>query len=153
MYLLVTLTSTVIEAINTKPIWEFKSQEQANQCLKEWQHRLFLDDWTVVLRFENYKDMPEIGMAGYSNFEFENCCSVITLCNKAGVDNGILKFCQELTLVHELLHCIYNWQGYDNSNYESITTSELQHQQIEKMARSLIMAKYNIEPDWFKNEG
>lgn len=133
-----------------EPIIEFETEPEALKCLKEWQHRLYLDSWIIQLKSEYFKDMPEIGKCGYCNFQMENKTAVITLCLRDGCDNTVMKFCQELILVHELLHCIYNWVGH-NDTYESVFTSTLQHQQIELMARSLIMAKYNIGPEWFKN--
>lgn len=133
------------------PIIEFLSQEQAVTCLKEWQHRLYLDGWIISLDFADYRDMPEVGDAGYCDFQMVNKCAVITLCNSAGCKGGIAKFCQEETLVHELLHCVFNFAGYDAGSYDSRYRDIMQHQEIEMMARSLIMAKYGIGPDWFKS--
>jgi len=141
----------MIKNIPNEPILEFESQEQANTYLKGWQSRLFLDDWIITLNFADYRDMPEVGDAGYCNFQMVNKCAAITLCNSDGAKGGIAKFCQEKVLVHELLHCIYNFAGYNTESYDSRYRDTMQHQQIELMARSLIMAKYDIGPEWFRN--
>jgi hypothetical protein len=133
----------------TKPIEEFISQEQAEQYLKEWQHRLYLDNWIIIIEFANYKDMPEVGSMGWSNMQVINQTSIITLCNKDGCDNAMMKFCQELALVHELLHCRYDWLASETYTEKYVDT--LEHQNLEMMARSLIMAKYGIEREWFCN--
>jgi len=133
-----------------EPILEFESQEQANSYLKEWQSRLFLDDWIITIDFADYRDMPEVGDAGYCNAQYTNKCAVITICNSDGAKGGIAKFCQERVLIHELLHCKIEI-SYISDSYDSKIRSQLQHQQIEMMAKSLIMAKYGINKEWFRN--
>lgn len=135
------ITDKVIE-----PIIEFESKEEAGKCLKEWQHRLYLDNWIIALCFAEYKDMPRVGDAGDNDLQIENQCAVITLCTR-GADDGIMKFCQEKVLVHELLHCRYDW--LTGNTYEGNYLAEVEHQNLEMMARSLIMAKYNISSEWF----
>ena len=60
------------------------------------------------------------------------------------------KVCHEQTLVLELLHCKYNIIERSNE-YESKFLDDHQHMLLEQMAKSLIMAKYNIGLEWFIN--
>lgn len=36
-----------------KPIDIFENQEQLEECLREWQHRLFLDGWLILAHVED----------------------------------------------------------------------------------------------------
>jgi len=138
----------------SEPIMEFETQEQLDKCLAEWQERLFLTDWTIKVRFaepEELKDENEIRLSGQNEFQIVNKCAVISL-EKLNDDSRsrIVKICHEQILIHELLHCKYNW-------IEPPYTAEgkyfdtLEHSLIEQMAKSLFMAKYNLPFSWFKN--
>jgi|GEM_PF-4646722 len=59
--------------------------------------------------------------------------------------------CHELTLVHELLHCKFLFTDNAPNTTESGFMGLAEHQLIEQMAKSLIMTKYGIKFDWFKN--
>lgn len=55
-----------------KPIDVFKSQEQLEECLREWQHRLFLDGWLILAHVKDKIMNPDgeevIDAAGYNTF-------------------------------------------------------------------------------------
>lgn len=120
-----------------QPIMEFKDLKQAEKYLKEWKERLFLNNWTIKVNFVDGNEVPEC--QGRNNFSFVNKSSVINLVRLTDdIKTGIVKTCQEVTLVHELLHLKSN-------------LIETEHALIEELARSLIMAKYNINSDWFLN--
>lgn len=116
---------------------EFKDLKQAEKYLKEWKERLFLNNWTIKVNFVDGNEVPEC--QGWNNFSFVNKSSVINLVRLTDdIKTRIVKTCQEVTLVHELLHLKLN-------------LIETEHALIEELARSLIMAKYNINSDWFLN--
>ena len=52
-------------------------------------------------------------------------------------------------LVHELLHCKYDWMGNQGGTYEGVYLDATEHQKLEEMAKSLIMAKYGVGYDYF----
>lgn len=135
--------------MNNEPILEFESIEQANEYLKEWQDKLFLNDWIIKLNFAEPNEMPN--NAGYNNFCMEKQSSIITIAKLTDdTRNRILKVCHELTLVHELLHLKLNF--IENANtYEGRYLEIKEHQLLDQLAKSLIMAKYNLDYEWFKN--
>ncbi|MGE1061204.1 hypothetical protein NXG27_00945 [Megasphaera paucivorans] len=135
----------------TEPIIEFTSIKQAYDCLHEWQNRLFLDDWIIKLNL-----LPRIQMtdddAGHNTFQITNKASVISICiPDDDAKSRISKFCQELILVHELLHLKYNLVDASNPSYEEVSLMQTEHMLLEQMAKSLIMAKYNLQREWFIN--
>lgn len=132
-----------------QPIMEFKDIKQANQSLREWQHRLFLDDWTIDLRLVKAKEIDGFTGRSYLVFPLQSVVIKIAKPNK-DIKNRIVKYCAEETLIHELLHCKYNILEKDNT-YESAYLDGRQHQLLEQMAKSLIMAKYNLPFKWFAN--
>ena len=82
---------------------------------------------------------------------YENKCTTIHLANPESYPSGaMLRFCHEKTLVHELLHCKYCYMSPPET-YEGKNLELLEHQRLEEMARSLLMVKYGVDPDWFKN--
>ena len=132
-----------------QPIMEFKDLNQAEKYLKEWKERLFLNNWIIKVNFVDANEMPEY--QGCNNFSFVNKSSVINLVRLTDdMKTRIVKTCQEVTLVHELLHLKLNL--IENADtYEGKLLEITEHALIEELARSLIMAKYNINSDWFLN--
>ena len=135
--------------MNKEPIQEFENIEQANEYLKEWQNRLFLNDWIIKLNFAEANEMPN--NAGFNNWCFEKQSARITLAKLTDdTRNRIIKVCQECTLVHELLHLKFNL--VENADtYEGKFLEIHEHQLLDQIAKSLIMTKYNLAFDWFKN--
>ena len=133
------------------PIMEFQSNEQMYACLKEWQERLFLNDWIIKISLADPSDMKLEEVSGENLFCIEQKSCVIHILKPEHYGNRILKYCAELILIHELLHCKYNWV---ERNYDSIEVAYydiLEHALIEQMAKSLLMAKYDLSYDWFKD--
>lgn len=98
-----------------KPIDIFENQEQLEECLREWQHRLFLDGWLILAHVEDKIMNPDgeevIDAAGYNTFVFESSQANIQLLSDESYkeNNTLFKHCMEKDLVHELLHCKYDW--------------------------------------------
>ena len=138
---------------NVNPIMEFTSEEQLQSCIEEWKKILFLQDWVIKGKLveELYNDSGA-ELAGDNNFQITNKCSLIQIVKASeDVKSRIVKYCAEATLVHELLHCKYNWTVKSSDSIEYAYYDNLEHSLIEQMAKSLIMVKYNLPFEWFYN--
>lgn len=131
-----------------EPIQEFESIDQANEYLREWQHRLLLDDWIIKINLVDCIDDEEI-CVGKVDYNREYLYANIRIKKKL-IKDAIDTPCHEKVLVHELMHLVIP----QTENYEDIQNlywNVSQHQIMERMARSLIMAKYDLNYDWFRN--
>jgi hypothetical protein len=62
------------------------------------------------------------------------------------------RYCAELLLVHELLHCKLNYHEEETGwSYERFALDERDHENVDQIARGFIMAKYGVSHDWFEN--
>ena len=134
------------------PVIEFASHEQLNKCLAEWQERLFLSDWIIKASLCEPHEMSDGDRygecaAGYTKKD----ASILIMDRRFFPDNAIERYCAEQVLVHELLHCKY--VGYEKQcpTIEECFFDVSQHALLEQMAKSLIMAKYNLPYSWFRN--
>jgi hypothetical protein len=138
-----------------RPIEVFKSQEELNHCLKWWQHRLYLDGWMIRAKVvDEIEDCDNDDAVGLNTFNFDVSQSYIQILSEESFEkkNPFCEhICMEKTLVHELLHCLYGWID-GNGSYEGVYLMAKEHQQIEQMAKTLIMAKYNLDYDYFERE-
>ena len=134
-----------------KPIMEFTSEEQAYECLLYWQEKLFLQDWTIKLILASPEDMNQQDVCGENIFQVDNKCCVIKILRPEYYGDRITKYCAEQILIHELLHCKYNWCERNYDSIEVVYYDTLEHSLIEQMAKSLLMAKYDLKFSWFKN--
>lgn len=135
------------------PIMEFETDEQLQACIEEWKKVLFLQDWVIKgsLVDELY-DSEGNELAGNNSFQVANKCSLIQIVRaNDDIKSRIVKYCAEATLVHELLHCKYNWTSKCSDSIEYVYYDTQEHSLIEQMAKSLIMAKYNLPFEWFNN--
>lgn len=106
--------------------------------LKEWQHRLGLDDWYIVLKDNcSPNDMVLQSVSGECEKDEVNKCAVIRIISKKDYGERILPFDKEKVLIHELLHIKF-WL-LDES--ESHIQNRVVHQLIDDMARALVDAK------------
>jgi len=130
-----------------EPIDIFENQEQLNNCLKEWQERLFLNDWIIKAQFGETNENNH----GENEFKFSIKCSIITILRPLPQNEWIAKQPEELVLIHELLHLKMNLVNGMES-YEGVWLQQTQHQLLEEIAKSLLMAKYNLKFSWFYPE-
>ena len=133
------------------PIMEFASVKQAYDCLHYWQEKLFLQDWTIKLILATPEDMNMQEVCGENVYQVDSKSCVIKILKPEYYGDRIIKYCAEQILIHELLHCLYNWV---ERNYDSIEVAyydTLEHARLEQMAKSILMVKYNLSFDWFKN--
>lgn len=141
------------ESFIPQPIMEFTSDEHLQSCIEEWKKVLFLQGWVIKGKLEDeLTDSDGNELAGLNQFQVSNQCSLIRIV-KANPDNTsrIVKYCAEATLVHELLHCKYNWAQKCSDSIEYAYFDTLEHGLLEQMAKSLIMTKYNLPFEWFCN--
>lgn len=138
-----------------KPIEVFSSQGELEACLAWWQHRLYLDSWEINAKVVDVITDPDGNevrdSVGLNQCAFAVSQAYIQILSVEGYrqSNPLCgHICMEKTLVHELLHCIYNWID-GNESYEGIYLVGREHQQLENMAKSLIMARYNLDYDYF----
>lgn len=129
----------------------FDSQEKLNKCLKWWQNKLFLNDWIIKAVVCSPDEFKEKECCGENEFDMVNKCCVIRIMDKKYYGDRILKYCAEKILVHELLHCKYNWISNENT-YDGVYVDTVEHGLLEQMAKSLIMAKYDLDFEYFADK-
>lgn len=136
------------------PIMEFADEKQLQECIEEYQKILFLQDWIIqgALVKSPLSDGENNECAGTINLVFSNQSALIRVV-KPDEDtfNGTYKFCAEKTVIHELLHCKYNWLSKDSTSHEAAYYDVKEHQLLEQMAKSLLLARYHLPFKWFRN--
>lgn len=60
-----------------------------------------------------------------------------------------LKPCAELTLIHELLHLQFEYSDATADTDNEMLRAHFTHSSLERMAKSLLMARYNLNKSWF----
>lgn len=133
-----------------RPIEIFSSQDQIDECAKWWQEKLFLTNWIVKVKICPPDEFKGAESVGENEFDMVNQSCVIRILKPEFYGDRIMRYCAEKTLVHELLHCKYNWI-YNESSYEGKYVDTMEHGFLEQMAKSLIMAKYNLTLNYFKS--
>ena len=128
----------------------FKSKKELNDCLKWWQEKLFLTDWIIRAKIVSPDEFNSgTDIVGENTYDPTIKCSIIRIIDPKYYDyNNVMKYCAEKTLVHELLHCKYNWCNSDHT-YEARYVDIIEHSLLEQMAKTLIMAKYDLPFDYF----
>lgn len=138
-----------------KPIEVFKSKEQFLECCKEWQEKLFLRDWFIKYKLteEELRDDDGNLLYGYCTHMMNDNSACITVCNKAEFpdveDEMFLKPCAELTVIHELLHLQFEYSEAMSDADSEVLRATLTHASLERMAKTLLMTKYNLDREWF----
>lgn len=125
-----------------------KSKEEL--LLDEWQKRLGLSDWVIILRYNSDGSDMEEDNAGETEWQDVSKTAVIRIVSKEQYGERIIKYDFERILVHELLHVKFQYFQLCNTTYESKVFDIAQHQLIEDLAQSLVMAKRG-EVDRSKN--
>ena len=126
-----------------------ETEEELLSLAREWQRRLLLSDWIINFSLVTAREMSEVDLAGESDVQWINRCGVVNILRKEEIPQDIIaKQPMELVLVHELLH--FKFMMFDNETLEGCYFSEKQHQLLEDMAKSLYMAKYGLDFEWFK---
>jgi len=133
---------------NNQPIMQFETDEQMQECLKEWQERLYLQDWAIKYEVKELDD----ALAEISTIHSLKVATIsFHPITEESKKKELLKYCAEKIMVHELNHIIFDVAKFNDGGYADVEFELLQHQKTELMARSLLMAKYGMSADWFKN--
>jgi len=129
-----------------KPIKKYSTQSSLERDLKYYKNILGLDSWIITIK----QGVIESDILGNCKSNSQLKCAKITLQKDINSDEYISRsYYQELTLVHELLHCIMPLA--DNETYESMMLKEQQHTLIEDMAKAIVLARYNLPLSWMEN--
>lgn len=132
-----------------KPKLYIDTEEELLKLAKEWQSRLLLNDWIIVYALVPCCEMTNIEWSGESNAQFVNRCGTVSILRKEDIPKDLIcKQPMECVLIHELLH--FKFMTLDSGTLEGCYWNEKQHQLLEDMAKSLYMAKYGLDLDWFK---
>ena len=142
-----------MEEIRNEPVIHFADDGTLQAYLKYWQHVLHLDDWYIkAVLVDELRDESGEDLAGQNNYCVDNKEASIKI-SKADPKGTYMKHCEELALVHELLHClILTWENVSNGTIECALFSLTEHQKIETLAKAFIMAKYGVDKEWFFKE-
>ena len=140
--------------MKNKPIEYFQNDKEFQKCAKDWQHKLFLDDWFIkfeLIEQEIYADDKESKLFGYCQKVWENHEAIIRISHVKDNKGTVTKGIEELTLIHELLHCkLFPLEvDEERGTYEGLTLALQNHVNIEQLAKSLLMAKYNLDYNYF----
>ena len=138
----------ILMETTNKPICRFESDNHLQETLRYWRKVLFLDHWLInavlvdkPLTDQNNGDSLE----GVNNVTPTSRAAFIQVCQHDY--KTIEKHCEELTLVHELLHCKYAYLENTDKTLEAAVYEIEEHAKLHEMARSLLMVRYGIEFD------
>lgn len=137
-----------------EPIVKFTSKEQLQECLDWWKHKLFLDDWVIHWNYSDFDKEP-LNSKYMGNCELDalNKGALITLADYDTLPKDcIMTLCDEKVLVHELLHLKQEYIIAVDGKYESDFLYSSYHTNLEQMAKSLIMVKYDLPFEWFDRD-
>jgi hypothetical protein len=128
------------------------SDEQAQACAEWWIKKMFLSGWAIRVRMVTLDDIGS-NRWGENEIFFEESTCDIRLLKKEYCGDMPVKHCAEEILVHELLHCKNLFASYSGSDpmLEALYMDKTEHNLLEKMAKTLIMIKYDLPFGWFKN--
>lgn len=117
-------------------------ENEVEKLLEEWQERLGLQDWNIILRYNCKKEDMELeDVNGESSWTTSRKVGVIRILNLKLCEDDIEEFDFEEILVHELLHLKFSLLEYGKDNYANKVALEVRHQLIDDLARALVMAK------------
>ncbi len=136
-----------------KPVIRFNSENELARCGHWWEKKLGISDWIIEYRIVHFYESCLNGRyMGMCDFDSVNRVAFIYLANYPTLpQNSPFKVVMENTLVHELLHIVYllDASGTDAS-YESRYLYDHEHTKLEKMARTLIKVRYNLDDNFFR---
>lgn len=119
--------------------------------LEWWKKVLHLQNWCIKAVLTDEKlEVDGKAVHGRNTTEYLKCESFIEI-STVEYAGEYTKHCEELTLVHELLHCAMPLfcNNDDNATMRDAWVELLEHQRIDMLAKSLIMAKYGVGIEWF----
>lgn len=142
----------IVENQDFGPICVIEDQKELDALLAWWQEKLFLQDWIINASVVSSKEFDLEDSAGENLMCVEQKMSTIHLLDASeAVKDSPVRFCHEKILVHELLHCLYDLLDPAENSYTEKYLEMMDHARLEQMAKSLMMVKYGLSFDWFKN--
>ncbi len=115
-----------------------KKETQGEKLMREWQNRIGLQDWTIVLSdMRRPEDMAVQGVSGDVDWTEANKTAVIEILDPQFYGERIVPFDYEKTLVHELLHLKLSLV----SDHVDDLQARYMHQIIDDFARAFVDAK------------
>jgi len=132
-----------------EPIRAFDNDFMLEGYLKYWVDKLFLHDWIIHVHRKDFNDPPLNGRdMGFCDADYTNQCAVIHLARADSLpEDCSMTISEEHNLVHELLHIRY--PVFTDHSYESDVVAGVTHAKLEKMAKTLLMVRYDIPFSWF----
>lgn len=133
------------------PIEHFENIEELKSCASYWIKKLFLEDWTIQILQEPYKSSKLNESMGITHINWVDKAALIYIVDTSSIENVeeyTQRICEELILVHELLHLKWECKCTTLENNEDINI--IYHSNLEQMAKSLLMVKYDINFNYFK---
>lgn len=118
--------------------------KKEEELLNEWQERLGLQDWAIILRYNCKRtDMEDTEASiGETNWGTTSKCARISIISEEEYGRDLmLPYDFEKTLVHELLHIKFSLIDKDLNTYEGIVAEQARHQLIDDLARAFVMTK------------
>jgi len=92
------------------------------KLLKHWQHQLGLRDWDITIRYANQDEFQDNDSVGQNHFSATNKESVILVLEPAQNKSDFPRLHDvELTVIHELIHCIINNKMIKTGRMEEAT--------------------------------
>lgn len=136
-----------------QPIMRFKDEKELQQATRKWQGILQLNDWLIKTNLvdDAIKDGNDT-CDGINNVTHSTKTAIITISHCNDID-FVFKHCEELVLIHELLHCTIMAVGNTQRSIEACVYEEVMHQPIDTIARALLMTEYNLTFEWFMEDG
>ena len=114
------------------------TQKEAVKLLKEWQNRLFLNDWRIKLYHScSPEEMEQEGGCGCATWTEATKVAKIQILDEQYYGERVIPFDFEKTLVHELMHLKVSLLVENDNDLQE----RLMHQLIDDMARSLVDTK------------
>lgn len=140
-----------------KPVIVFNNDGQLNEYIRLWKPYLFLHHFAVSgsLAKEVKMDDSDDLLAGKNSFQIVLGTANIELLDMRGytqkqIDEHMVTCSQELTLIHELLHCKMNFMAPPYT-LEGKYYDVMGHRDLELMARTIFMCAYHLPNDWWDN--
>ncbi|MCD7811969.1 MAG: hypothetical protein LUG91_09030 [Ruminococcus sp.] len=136
------------------PTLHFADDKALQNSLRYWQKMLHLEDWYIkAVLVDKLTDDDGAELSGQNIMTLENKEAFIKISRTAGEKpEAYMKHCDELTLVHELLHCSIVLMEKDSPTLEAASFALAEHQKIETLAKAFIMVRYGVAKDWFFKE-
>lgn len=131
-----------------QPIMKFKSTYDLQCSLNEWVDRLYLQGWNIEAKLVDMRSFKsDLASNEYDLVRMKSEIRIGIIPEEENMGNDD---CQELTLVHELLHLKFCLTDEMDTNMGGHFIHTQEHILIEQMARALLMAKYGFYKGWFR---